>query len=112
MPNIDPCSANLSSSGASIQGLHTGKAGSSGAASLAVKMTPSGPDFYNRGGTAGQSQQPPQHVRTRSMSKTNGPSTSITSAIASASQSRRNIQIKMKRKKFGMDRPIIASHDF
>lgn len=46
------------------------------------------------------------------MSKTNGTSATITSTITSASQSRRNIQIKMKRKKYGMDRPIIASHDF
>ena len=46
------------------------------------------------------------------MSKTNGTSATVTSNITSASQSRRNIQIKMKRKKYGMDRPIIASHDF
>lgn len=27
-------------------------------------------------------------------------------------QNRRNIQVKMKRKKFGIDRSLIASHDF
>lgn len=39
---------NLSSSGASIQGLPTGKAGTAGAQRAGAKLTPAGPDFYNQ----------------------------------------------------------------
>lgn len=64
------------------------------------RATSGGPDFY---------------PRTRSMSKTNGTAAQANGSMsngAQVSQSRRNIQVKMKRKKFGVDRTMVASHDF
>lgn len=62
------------------------------------RATSGGPDFYPRG-----------------KSRTNGMMLQGSAAATSGvpvSQSRRNIQVKVKRKKHGVDRALLASHDF
>lgn len=60
-------------------------------------MTSGGPDYYPR------SKSKPSGLMVQGGAAAGG---------APASQSRRNIQVKVKRKKQGVDRAMVASHDF